>query len=85
MCCSPRDSQESSPTPQFKILPPIEMRPSFISSNLVESREAPTNYTVSLSSQRHNEKLPEGHRHKSREPWVFCHDSRKTSPRTREQ
>ena len=60
-------------------LRPLEIKPSSIAPHPVESREAPTNSTVSLSSQRHNEKLPEGHRHKSREPWVFCHDSRKTS------
>ena len=43
----------------MSFLPPLEMRPSSIALNPVESREAPTNSTVSLSSHRHNEKLPE--------------------------
>ena len=43
----------------LRFLRPLEMRPSSIAPHPVESREAPTNSTVSLSSQRHNEKLPE--------------------------
>ena len=35
------------------LMPPLEMRPSSIAPNPVESREAPPNYTVSLTSQRH--------------------------------
>ena len=43
----------------LRFLRPLEMRPSSIAPHPVESREAPTNSTASLSSQRHNEKLPE--------------------------
>ena len=43
----------------LRFLRPLEMRPSSIAPHPVESREAPTNSTVSLSSHRHNEKLPE--------------------------
>ena len=43
----------------LRFLRPLEMKPSSIAPQPVESREAPTNSTVSLSSQRHNEKLPE--------------------------
>ena len=46
-------------TGSLRFLRPLEMRPSSIAPHPVESREAPTNSTVSLSSQRHNEKLPE--------------------------
>ena len=42
-----------------RFLPQPEMRPSSIAPNLVESREAPPNSTVSLTSQRYPEKLPE--------------------------
>ena len=35
------------------------LKPSSIAPQPVESREAPTNSTVSLSSQRHKKKLPE--------------------------
>ena len=37
----------------MNFLPPLEMRPSSIAPNPVESREAPPNCTVSLTSQRH--------------------------------
>ena len=37
----------------------LEMRPSSIAPTPVESREAPPNSTVSLTSHRHHEKLPE--------------------------
>ena len=50
-------SQKWSGTLRF--LPPLEMRPYSIAPNPVESREAPPNSTVSLTSQRHPEKLPE--------------------------
>ena len=43
----------------LRFLRPLEMRPSSIAPQPVEYREAPTNSTVSLSSHRHNEKLPE--------------------------
>ena len=43
----------------MSFLPPLEMRPSSISPNPVEFREAPPNCTVSLTSQRHLENLPE--------------------------
>ena len=43
----------------LRFLRPLETKPSSIAPQPVESREAPTNSTVSLSSQRHNEKLPE--------------------------
>ena len=43
----------------LRFLPQLEMRPSSIAPNPVESREAPPNSTVSLTSQRHPEKLPE--------------------------
>ena len=42
-----------------RFLPPLEMRPSSIAPNPVESREGPPNSRVSLTSQRHTEKLPE--------------------------
>ena len=40
-------------------LPQLVMRPSSIAPNPVEFREAPPNSTVTLTSQRHAEKLPE--------------------------
>ena len=43
----------------LRFLPQLEMSPSSIAPNPVESREAPPNSTVSLTSQRHPEKLPE--------------------------
>ena len=43
----------------LRFLRPLEMKPSSISPQPVESREAPTNSTVSLSSQRHKKKIPE--------------------------
>ena len=43
----------------LRFLPPLEMRPSSIAPNPVEAREAPPNCTVSLTSQRHTEKLPD--------------------------
>ena len=43
----------------LRFLPPLEMRPSSVAPNPVESREAPSNSTVSMTSQRHPEKLPE--------------------------
>ena len=43
----------------MSFLPPLEMRPSSIAPNPVESREAPPNSTVALTSQRHPEKLSE--------------------------
>ena len=43
----------------LRLLPQLEMRPSSIAPNPVESREAPPNSTVSLSSHRHPEKIPE--------------------------
>ena len=43
----------------LSFLPQLEMRPSSIAPNPVESREAPPNSIVSLTSQRHPEKLPE--------------------------
>ena len=42
----------------LRFLRPLEMRPSSIAPHPVESREAPTNSTVSLSSQRHPGKFP---------------------------
>ena len=41
----------------LRFLPPLEMRPSSIAPNPVESQEAPPNSTVSLTSQRHPQKL----------------------------
>ena len=43
----------------MRFLPPLEMRLSSIAPNPVESREAPPNSTVLLTSQRHPEKLHE--------------------------
>ena len=43
----------------LRFLPPLEMRPSSIAPNPVKSREAPANSTVSLTSQRYPENLPE--------------------------
>ena len=43
----------------LRFLPQLEMRPSSTAPNPVESREAPPNSTVSLTSQRNPEKLPE--------------------------
>ena len=43
----------------MRFLSPLEMRLSCIARNPVESREAPPNSTVSLTSQRNPEKLPE--------------------------
>ena len=43
----------------MRFLPPLEMRLSSIAPNPVESREAPPNSTVLLTSQRHLEKLHE--------------------------
>ena len=43
----------------LRFLPQLEMRPSSIAPNPEESREAPPNSTVSLTSQRHPEKLPD--------------------------
>ena len=42
-----------------EVLLQLEMSPSYIPPNAEESREAPPNCTVSLTSQRHSEKLPE--------------------------
>ena len=38
----------------MSFLPPLEMRPSSIAPNPVESRETPPNCSVSLTSQRHH-------------------------------
>ena len=43
----------------LRFLAQLEMRPSSIAPNPVESREVPPNTTVSLISQRHPGKLPE--------------------------
>ena len=43
----------------LRFLPQLEKRPSSIEPNSVVSREAPSNTTVSLNSQRLPEKLPE--------------------------
>ena len=43
----------------LRFLLQLEIRPSSIAPNPVESREAPPNSTVSLTSQRHPEKLSE--------------------------
>ena len=43
----------------LRFLPPLEVRPSSIAPNPDESREAPPNSTVPLTSQRHPEKLHE--------------------------
>ena len=53
--------------PDGEPLPSLKWAHAGLWGHPVESREAPTNSTVSLSSQRHNEKLPEvtgthGHR-----------------------
>ena len=53
--CDPSQKWRGS----LRFLSPLEMRPSSIAPNPVESREAPPNSTVSLISQRHPEKLPE--------------------------
>ena len=43
----------------LRFLPQLVMRPSSIAPNPVEFREALPNSTVTLTSQRHTEKLPE--------------------------
>ena len=43
----------------LRFLPQLVTRPSSIAPNTVESGEAPPNFRVSLTSQRHPEKLPE--------------------------
>ena len=43
----------------LRFLPPLKIRTSSIARNPVESRETRPRSTVSLSSQRHPEKLPE--------------------------
>ena len=43
----------------LRFLPDLEIRPSSIAANPVESREASPSSIVSLTSQRHTEKLPE--------------------------
>ena len=43
----------------LRFLPQLGTRPFSIAPNTVESREAPPNSSVSLTSQRHPEKLPE--------------------------
>ena len=43
----------------LRFLPPLEIRTSSIARNPVESREMRPSSTVSLTSQRHPEKLPE--------------------------
>ena len=43
----------------LRFLPDLEIRPSSIAANPVESREASPSSIVSLTSQRHPEKLPE--------------------------
>ena len=43
----------------LRFLPQLGTRPFSIAPNTVESREAPPNSAVSLTSQRHPEKLPE--------------------------
>ena len=43
----------------LRFLPPFKIRTSSIARNLVESREMRPSSTVSLTSQRHPEKLPE--------------------------
>ena len=50
---------ESEMEGTLRFLPPLEMRPFSIAPKPVESREATPNSTVSLTSQRHPEKLPE--------------------------
>ena len=72
--CNP--SQKWRGNPRF--LPQLGTRPSSIATNPVEPQEAPPNSAVSLTSQRHPEKLPEV-TVESREPRVSCRNSRKTS------
>ena len=43
----------------LRFLPPLEIRTSSIARKPVESRETRPSFTVSLTSQRHPEKLPE--------------------------
>src|SRR5574337_254285 len=43
----------------LRFLPHLEMRPSSNAPDPVESRETPPTSTVSMTSQRHHEKLPE--------------------------
>ena len=43
----------------MRFLPQLEIRPSSTAPNPVEFGAAPPNCTVSLTSQRHPEKLPE--------------------------
>ena len=50
-------SQNRRGTQRFP--PQLEMRPSFIPPNPVESQEAPPNSTAFLTFHRHPEKLPE--------------------------
>ena len=69
----PHETRPDSPVPSLqgssyqshkwrgtlKFLPQLKMRPSSIAPNPVESREAPTKSTVSLTSQRLPETLPD--------------------------
>ena len=58
MTYTPRDPHQSR-RGTLRFPPELEMRPSSIAPNPVESQEAPPNSTVYLTSHRHHEKLPE--------------------------
>jgi len=58
--CDPNQTSASEVTRgTLRFLPPLEIRTSSIARNPVESRETRPSSTVSLTSQRHPEKLPE--------------------------
>ena len=63
----------------LRFLPELEMRCSSIVPNPVESREAPPNSTVFLTSHRHPRKLPEVTFTSRGNTGFPCHNSRKTS------
>ena len=70
---SPHKTRPDSPVPPLqgpwdrnqkwrgtlRILPQLEMRPSSIAPNPMEFREAPPNSTVSLTSKKHPDQVPE--------------------------
>ena len=63
----------------LRFLPQLGTRSSSIAPIPVAPREALPNFTVSLTSQRHPELLPEVTGHKWWEPRVSCRNRRKTS------
>ena len=62
----------------LRFLPQLEMRPSSIAPNPVESQEAHPNSTVFLTSHRHPEKFREVTVTTREEPYASHHNSRQT-------